>query len=72
MYTPDTIGAAVADHIKQKFGDKRGNKTAAAAELGMTRAYVSQVLHSRKQPSRRLLQSMGLVKVVTYQAKEPK
>jgi len=70
VYTPETIGRALAEHIKEKFGTARGSKVAAAKALGITPVEISEALYLRRVPSKKLLASMGLKKSVVYVPKD--
>lgn len=69
-YTPETIGKALAEHIKEKFGTAWGSKKAAARAIGVTRVEISETLYLRRAPSRKVLASMGLKKSIVYVPKE--
>lgn len=41
-------------------------QTALAAELGITPAYLSDILNFRREPGRRVLKALGLRRVISY------
>lgn len=70
MYTPETVNEAVENHIRAKYGAKRGSLKAAANGFDVSQAFLSQVLGSSKMPPKRMLEEMGLKRVVLYVPKE--
>jgi len=44
-------------------------QTAVAAELGVSSAYLSDVLNGRKEPGAGILEPLGVERVVTYRRK---
>lgn len=71
-YTPETIGQEVQRHIDAKWGAKHGYDQVAAYELGIHKVTLSLILHGKRQPPKKVLDEMGLEKVVMYVRKEPK
>ena len=53
--------AALETAIKQA-----GNQQAAATKLGVSPSYLSDVLSGRKEPGKKILEPLGLVRVVSY------
>lgn len=47
-----------------------GSQTALAAELRVSDAYLSDVLRGRKEPGAKILEPLGLEKVINYQQRE--
>lgn len=45
-----------------------GSQTKAAASLGITAQYLNDVLSGKREPAGKLLNAMGLERVVTYKA----
>lgn len=68
-YDRSTIAAQVKAHMRSKYG--RWNLTA-AHNLGVTAAYISNVMAGRRGPSKKILDDMNLMKVVVYVEKESK
>lgn len=50
---------------------RAGGQKAWAEKNGMSAAHVNDVLWSRKDPGEKILNALGLVKVVTYVRKKP-
>jgi len=48
---------------------KRGTQKALADHLGVSDAYLSDVLNGRKDPGESILEPLGLERVVTYRRK---
>ena len=48
---------------------KAGNQTAFAKLHGMSLAYVNDVMNKRADPGQKILDALGLEKVVTYRRK---
>lgn len=48
-----------------------GGQKAWSEANGVSPAYVSDVLHSRREPGPALLEALGLVRIVRYRAKPP-
>lgn len=56
-----------ADDVREKLRKAvDGNASAWARPLGISQAYVSDVLAGRREPGDKILQALGLEKVVTY------
>lgn len=54
----------------QRAIDDAGSQDALAATYGLTPAYLSQVLHGYRPPSRTLLQHLGCSRVVRYRVED--
>ena len=50
---------------------KAGSQKAFCEAHSLSPAYVSDVLHSRREPGQSILEALGLVKIVRYRAKHP-
>jgi hypothetical protein len=46
-----------------------GSQKAVAAEIGVTQGFLGDVLHGRRLPGKKILKSLGLVRIVTYEPK---
>jgi transcriptional regulator with XRE-family HTH domain len=55
--------------IRRRLDGK--TQAALAAELGITPAYLSDILNFRREPGRRVLKALGLQKVVSYRQARP-
>jgi len=49
-----------------------GTQAAVAKELGITAAYLGDVLHGKREPGPTLLDGLGLRRVVTYEKADKK
>ena len=61
-----TLGTINEDLLRNRIGDavaRHGSKAAWAAHLGVSDAFVSNVCLGKKQPSKRILDDLGLVMV---------
>ncbi len=54
--------------IVKKLNDKTQKEV--AEELGVSPAYLNDYLHFRREPGPKLLEALGLRKVITYQRKD--
>ena len=70
MFDSQTIAQAVQRHIDAKWGAKRGFDQVAAYDLGIHRNNLSLILHGKYPPPKKLLDEMGLKKVVMYVEKD--
>ena len=48
-----------------------GSKTAAAERLGVSDQYLGDIIRGKRAPGRKVLQALGLERVVTYRRKVP-
>jgi len=69
-YTSETIGQEVQRHIDAKYGAKHGYDKVAAYEFGIHRVSLSLILHGKRPPPKKVLDEMGLEKVVMYVRKK--
>ena len=70
MFDSQTIAQAVQRHIDAKYGAKHGYDKVAAYELGMHKVSLSLILHGKRPPPKKVLDEMGLKKVVMYVEKD--
>jgi len=56
------FNAALAKFVKQA-----GSQTVAAKRLGVSGAYLSDVIHERREPGEKILSALGLKRVVNYE-----
>lgn len=61
-FEPETIGDRVLLHCKSKYR----TQAKAAEALGVSCAHINAVIHGRKNPPQKILDDMGLVRVVSY------
>ncbi|MBI5304068.1 MAG: transcriptional regulator [Chloroflexi bacterium] len=61
----------VVQLLKRKV-EKAGTQVAIAREFGVTEAYISDVLHGKRSPGEKILDGLGLRRVVGYVRKEEK
>lgn len=47
----------------------RATQKAVADQLGFSQQYLSDVLHGRKEPGAKILDALGLERVITYRRK---
>jgi hypothetical protein len=47
-----------------------GTQQAFASKVGITQGYVNDILKRKREPGPKILDALGLRKVVTYEAKE--
>jgi transcriptional regulator with XRE-family HTH domain len=59
----------VLEVLRRKCEGRTQN--AVAAELGVSPAYLSDVLNQRKEPGEGILEPLGIERVVTYRRKRP-
>ncbi len=55
-------------HLQSKIAE-HGTQREYAAALGVSAAYLSDVLNKRRDPGRRFLDAVGFERVILYQAK---
>jgi len=65
-YTDKDIAAALQEYISTQWGTKHGRYKAAARALEVGHVELSMMVHGHRAPPRRVLQAMGLERVVTY------
>ena len=53
----------------RRAADRAGTQKALAEQLGVSPAYLSDVLNGRKDPGDAILEPLGLERVVTYRRK---
>ena len=53
--------------LKQRMADRGINQKQLAAQLGVSTAYLSDVLKGKSAPGGSLLQPLGLRRVITYE-----
>lgn len=56
----------IIDALREWMRVREANQTEAAKELGVSHAYLSDVLHGNCKPGKKLLAAMGWERVVTY------
>jgi hypothetical protein len=61
----------VLKQLKEKQ-ESYGSMNSYASNVGCTTSYISQVLSGKKEPSQRLLDEIGLEKIVMYKPKSKK
>jgi hypothetical protein len=71
-YTDKDIAAALQEFITAQWGEKQGRYKAAARAMGVGQVEISMMVHGHRPPPRRVLQAMGLERVVTYVARGEK
>lgn len=72
LYTSQSIAVALDDYITEKWGDKHGHYKLAARGLETGQVELSLMVHGKRPPTRRILNAMGLEKIVAYVPKEKK
>ena len=50
----------------RQWAKQRGSQRTLARELGVSEAYLSDVINGRRDPGRKLLKALGLERVVDY------
>ena len=58
--------AELLDYLRERAGQERGGKAALAKELGISRQYLNDVLSGYREPGKKVLDALGLERVVTY------
>lgn len=53
------------DIIRTRIGS--GSQVALAQEMGVSPTYLGDVIHGRKEPGKKILDALGLKRVVTYE-----
>ena len=48
----------------------KGSQKAFAEHLGISTAYLNDVLHNRREPGEKILDALGIKRIVTYEYKE--
>lgn len=56
---------ALLERLRRKAA-RAGSQKALAGALGVTEAYLSEVLHGRREPGPTMLRALGLRRVVVY------
>ena len=56
---------AIPQKLRQS-ANQRGSQRALAKELGVSEAYLSDVINGRRDPGRKILKALGLERVVAY------
>lgn len=62
---PDMTPAQVR-RLLDEMADKAGNQKRLAAQLDVSESYLSDVMTGRREPGEKLLEALGLERVVTY------
>ena len=50
----------------RQWAKQRGSQRALARELGVSEAYLSDIINGRRDPGRKILKALGLERVVDY------
>lgn len=54
----------------QRMADEAGSQKDLASRLGVSAAYLGDVLHGRREPGDKILLALGLERVVTYRERD--
>lgn len=65
--SPSEALALIREHV-----NKAGSQTAFAETHGLSKAYVSDTLNGRREPSKAILTAVGLTRSVGYIKQEPR
>ncbi|MDF2434507.1 MAG: hypothetical protein JWP44_4138 [Mucilaginibacter sp.] len=66
MKEPEFTAKQVRDRLWAVINSRRHNQLTLAAAIGVSAQFLNDVLHGRKEPTGKVLEYLGLVRVVVY------